>query len=123
MMEDKAHTKKPLTRDVKKRKYRSPRKSTVYCMNEKELVDYALQILNKSKKDRGSEAETEASVEGDKVESYKDGDKKPQTPPEASCSPKLTQSPPKNSSNTTLPETVSDEEDDPLKFVREIFFS
>ncbi|XP_040201597.1 cell cycle regulator of non-homologous end joining isoform X2 [Rana temporaria] len=47
MTEDKVDTKKPFPTNVKRKKYRSPRKSTVYCMNEKELVDYALEIINK----------------------------------------------------------------------------
>ncbi|XP_040201596.1 cell cycle regulator of non-homologous end joining isoform X1 [Rana temporaria] len=121
MTEDKVDTKKPFPTNVKRKKYRSPRKSTVYCMNEKELVDYALEIINKSKKEGGSEAET--ATQEDKVESCKDGDENPQTPSEGTRSPKLTPSPPKKLSNTNLPETLSDEEDDPLKYVREIFFS
>ncbi|XP_077325308.1 cell cycle regulator of non-homologous end joining isoform X3 [Lithobates pipiens] len=121
MTEDKVDTKEPFSRNVKRKKYRSPRKSTVYCMNEKELVDYALEIINKSKKEQGSEAET--AIEGDEAESCKDRDEKPQTPSEGAHSPKLAPSSPKKLSNTNLPETLSDEEDDPLKYVREIFFS
>ncbi|XP_073477885.1 cell cycle regulator of non-homologous end joining [Aquarana catesbeiana] len=122
MTEDKVDTKKPFSRNVKRKKYRSPRKSTVYCMNEKELVDYALEIINKSKKEQGGDAET--VIERDEAESCKNRDEKPQTSSEGTQSPKLTPSPPKKLSNTTnLPETLSDEEDDPLKYVREIFFS
>ncbi|XP_018423386.1 PREDICTED: modulator of retrovirus infection homolog [Nanorana parkeri] len=124
MTEDKADAKKPFMREVKRKKGGSPRKCTVYCMNEKELVDCALEILSKSIKEQDHEVESEAAVEDYRGESCKDRDEEPQTAPEASRSPKRTSSPPKDlASNTAGAESLSDEEDDPLKYVREIFFS
>ncbi|KAM5172337.1 cell cycle regulator of non-homologous end joining isoform 1-T2 [Mantella aurantiaca] len=124
MREDKADTKKLFKKEVKRKKDRSPRKCTVYCMNEKELVDYALEILSKSKKERDNETETEAAIEGDKMKICEGRSEEPQTSTKASHSSKLTSSPPKDLTNSTaLNESQSDDEDDPLKYVREIFFS
>ncbi|XP_072256271.1 cell cycle regulator of non-homologous end joining [Pyxicephalus adspersus] len=123
MTEDKPITKKPCASGVKK-KDRSPQKRTIYCMNEKELVDYALEILHKSKIEQDSELEAETDIEEEKTKDLcTDKDEISPTSPEASCSQKLTLSRPKDLTNHSVLSNTKSDDDDPLKYVREIFFS
>ncbi|XP_068129142.1 cell cycle regulator of non-homologous end joining [Hyperolius riggenbachi] len=125
MREDEANVKKQCTKDVKRKKAASAKKCILYCMNEKELVDYALEIVNKGKKDEEIREEAEADTEYNEKEECRGTEEKPKTPlPEASHASQLT--PPLSkemAKDTAQAGGVSDEEDDPLKYVREIFFS
>ncbi|XP_063301364.1 cell cycle regulator of non-homologous end joining isoform X2 [Pelobates fuscus] len=98
---------------------RSSRKRTVYCLNEMELVDYAVEIINKSKMQLGKEERNTKMIPED-VEIADT----PPSPVLVSQSPKLPVSPATNCETTTMASrTHSENDDDPLKFVREIFFS
>ncbi|XP_075066529.1 cell cycle regulator of non-homologous end joining [Mixophyes fleayi] len=125
MTDDKADTKKLCTRDVKRRKEVSPRKRIVYCMNEKELVECALEILTEDKRQRDSEKKTAAIIQGDEPGADKEREEEPQIPPEGTSS-FLKIIPPLSKDlgpSTTESGTHSDQDDDPIKYVREIFFS
>ncbi|CAH2276631.1 Hypothetical predicted protein [Pelobates cultripes] len=98
---------------------RSSRNRTVYCLNEMELVDYAVEIINKSKKQLGKEERNTKMIPED-VEIAET----PPSPVSVSQSPKLPVSPATNYETTTMASgTYPENDDDPLKFVREIFFS
>ncbi|XP_044133834.1 cell cycle regulator of non-homologous end joining-like [Bufo gargarizans] len=117
MIDDNSHPKKRCTTEAKGRKKTqgSSRNRTVYCMNEKELVECALEILNQGKVHRDIEEKNESELQEDKEDSSLDTDidKKPVISP-ASDKPQ------------TIPlssdELKHDSDDDPLKYVREIFF-
>ncbi|KAM8974603.1 cell cycle regulator of non-homologous end joining [Pelodytes ibericus] len=107
-------------RGVKRTKVISPRKRTVHCMNERELVDYARKIISKSKIHLESEDEGVMQIH------QEEKSEEPVTKPlHAVCRSRQTPPPPAKGFQTTAATSgaPSDSEDDPLKFVREIFFS
>ncbi|XP_072001248.1 cell cycle regulator of non-homologous end joining [Engystomops pustulosus] len=109
MTHDKKDPKKPNTGETRRRRKWteiSSRKRTVYCMNEKELMECALEILSQSKVQRDSEEETKPQLQEDKEDPS----------PEPPISPQSKKPP-------ATPPTSDDPDNDPLKFVREIFFS
>ncbi|XP_015669922.1 cell cycle regulator of non-homologous end joining [Protobothrops mucrosquamatus] len=99
------------------------RTETVYCMNEAELVDMALCIL----------AENCKAIEGDVISSedevqehqqeLTDGHH-PRTAANIAKDPPVPSTPPAQSASlSSNEETKLEEEDDALKYVREIFFT
>ncbi|XP_069084045.1 cell cycle regulator of non-homologous end joining [Pleurodeles waltl] len=129
MNETKTDGKECRSKRVKKKKkplLRSPKKQVVYCMNEAELVEVALEVLNRSYK-------KEDTVENMlKVESDSDSPSVPAELQESSRTTKdTTHRPIENSPSSPLESDLQDfgsrdpldEDDDPLKFVREIFFN
>ncbi|KAM4746991.1 cell cycle regulator of non-homologous end joining isoform 2-T2 [Rhinophrynus dorsalis] len=106
--------------NLKRKKEFSPRKRTVYCMNEKELVEYALEVLNKDNRQMGNDVEISPETSTD-VEAKAEARTSPARP---ACVPEITPSPSKAlQNNADVLGTHSDSDEDPLKFVREIFFS
>ncbi|XP_069484882.1 cell cycle regulator of non-homologous end joining [Ambystoma mexicanum] len=112
------HAKKVKRR--KKQAIESPMKQTVYCMNEEELVEAALEVLSRSYKQNNAD-ENNVKVKGD------------QGSPSASLEASLMSEDitvgdsPSSLLHTFLPRSGSqdplEEDDDPLKYVREIFFN
>ncbi|XP_053574949.1 cell cycle regulator of non-homologous end joining [Bombina bombina] len=119
MTEDKAKNLRSPPKKPKKKEI-FPRKRTVYCMSEMELVEYALQILHES---RGQKRNDVTIIPETSEES--ESEMEPNTlPSKATCSHVISTSPSKDLENNQLaPQTNYDSDDDPLKFVREIFFS
>ncbi|XP_077122903.1 cell cycle regulator of non-homologous end joining [Ranitomeya variabilis] len=112
MTADNSAPKKPHSAEPRKRKKEvsvSSRKRTVYCMNERELVECALEVLSQSKVQREDE-------EKSKKEAASPAAGREETPPTAAGSEKPRTKPP--SCNDS-----DDPDNDPLKYVREIFFS
>ncbi|XP_063786674.1 cell cycle regulator of non-homologous end joining isoform X2 [Pseudophryne corroboree] len=126
MTEDKAKTKKLCTKHLKREKI-SPRKRTVYCMDEKELVEYALEILNevKTRSDIKKDAVEDTQEDEDKPAADKVSDEESPLPLEGSSRTLKSILPLSKDLRDSAagPGTHSDEDDDPLKYVREIFFS
>ncbi|XP_069619272.1 cell cycle regulator of non-homologous end joining [Ranitomeya imitator] len=111
MTDDNSAPKKPHSAEPRRRKTQvsvSSRKRTVYCMNERELVECALEVLSQSKVQREEEKS--------KNEAASPSAGREETPPTAAGSEKPRTKPP--SCNDS-----DDPDDDPLKYVREIFFS
>ncbi|XP_053318681.1 cell cycle regulator of non-homologous end joining-like [Spea bombifrons] len=108
-------------RDLKRKKVISPRKQPVYCMNEMELVACALEIINQGKR----------FVDTEEVGLDEQSDDLPAGTPAGTSSTYIP--PPTNKENPRSPikgfrkptagVRSDDDDDDPLKFVREIFFS
>ncbi|CAN2387190.1 hypothetical protein PRIEUP_LOCUS8224 [Pristimantis euphronides] len=102
------------------RSEKSPsRKRTVYCMNEKELVESALEILSQGRAQKDSEEKTKAVEPDSKADPFSDTDSEKKLPifPAA----KKPRTAPPSSDDSDHPKKGSD--DDALKYVREIFFS
>ncbi|XP_075715918.1 cell cycle regulator of non-homologous end joining [Rhinoderma darwinii] len=112
MTDDNSGPKKPRATETRKKTHVSSRKRTVYCMNEKELVECALEILSPGKAQRDLEERTKAEEE-----LCPDTDKNPLIPPY----PEKPKTIPPLSNNSD--DGMRDPDDDPLKYVREIFFS
>ncbi|KAM4036926.1 cell cycle regulator of non-homologous end joining [Anomaloglossus baeobatrachus] len=118
MTDDHSAAKKPHTAEPWRRKTPvvsgSSRKKTVYCMNEKELVECALEVLSRGKEERKDKEKT-------KAEDYKEAAPSPDTGSE-----KKPPTSPGSERPRTPPPSCNDSHDpdnDPLKYVREIFFS
>ncbi|CAJ0949919.1 unnamed protein product [Ranitomeya imitator] len=147
MTDDNSAPKKPHSAEPRRRKTQvsvSSRKRTVYCMNERELVECALEVLSQVLRREGSEPLEGAAVhngvigvttprlqqgalpyimskvqreeEKSKNEAASPSAGREETPPTAAGSEKPRTKPP--SCNDS-----DDPDDDPLKYVREIFFS
>ncbi|KAM3926651.1 cell cycle regulator of non-homologous end joining isoform 2-T3 [Leptodactylus fuscus] len=120
MTDDTSCPKKPCTAETttrrKKKTQVSGRKRTVYCMNERELLEYALEILSQGKAQGDIKEESQAELQEDKEEPSPDRDdeKKPPISPGPEKPGPLPASP---------GDPKDDSDDDPLKYVREIFFS
>lgn len=128
MSEAKADGKEDQSKRVKKKKplIRSPKKQVVYCMNEAELVEAALEVLSRNYKKEDT-VEDMLKVESDP--------ESPSRPTELQASSRTnkdtTHLPIENSPSSPLEPDLQnsgsrdplDEDDDPLKFVREIFFN
>ncbi|XP_066446424.1 cell cycle regulator of non-homologous end joining [Eleutherodactylus coqui] len=109
MTEDSAACRGSRSSETRRRKT-APRRRTVYCMNERELVECALEILDQGRERRDGEESTKAELQDHREDPVSDTDsqKKPLTPrpiPPSSDHPR------------------KDSDDDALKYVREIFFS
>ncbi|XP_006125933.2 cell cycle regulator of non-homologous end joining [Pelodiscus sinensis] len=95
---------------------------TVYCMNEAELVDVALSILAENRKYK----ETEGSVPSE-TEGKQEGQQMPTEPQKSPASNSGASAPRPDAQPDDLGcasrTDTEDEEDDALKYVREIFFS
>ncbi|XP_056425913.1 cell cycle regulator of non-homologous end joining [Hyla sarda] len=114
MTDENSGSKKPRPAEVRRKKKTqvAPRKRTLYCMNEKELMEFALEILNQNK-DKSDTEEKHNEIPEDKEDTE-------EKPPISPASEELRTVPP-------LPDVSEDpkedSDDDPLKYVREIFFS
>ncbi|XP_054844950.1 cell cycle regulator of non-homologous end joining [Eublepharis macularius] len=110
---------------TKRRKKVWTRTETVYCMNEAELVDAALCILAEKCKDREVESASSEDEAQDPLQVVADplrnsvsrcdstGSRSPATSPKA----------PDKREASACSEKTKSEDDDALKYVREIFFS
>ncbi|XP_069822912.1 cell cycle regulator of non-homologous end joining isoform X2 [Dendropsophus ebraccatus] len=114
MTDDNSGRKKPRPTEPRKKKTQvSPRRRTVYCMNEKELVECALEVLDQNKIQRDIETKAEPAEYKEDPSPDTDSEEKPPISPVAE-KPRTIPPP---------PEVSEDSDDDPLKYVREIFFS
>ncbi|KAE8613335.1 hypothetical protein XENTR_v10007672 [Xenopus tropicalis] len=117
MKEENVGTNISSTKNLKRKKENSsPKRLTVYCMNERELVACALEILSEEKRRNASDmaAITEAS------EDQQSGESQATSPANQTSSPEVV---PSTSKAPTVPETDSDSDDDALRLIREIFFT
>ncbi|XP_073423604.1 cell cycle regulator of non-homologous end joining [Dendrobates tinctorius] len=116
MTDDNSAPRKPRSAEPRRRKTQvsvSSRKRTVYCMNEKELVECALEVLSQSKGQREDEEKSKAGAD-EEAASPAAGHEEP--PPTAARSERPQTKPPSCHDS-------DDPDNDPLKYVREIFFS
>ncbi|CAH6778423.1 Cyren [Phodopus roborovskii] len=106
---------------------RAPVMRTVYCMNEAEMVEVALEVLIEGRKQ-----EAPTLVATDKLRLSPPYSASPSPPGSSSgeegsgnCSPALGLSPSQGPEATDSPcsRSPKEEEEDALKYVREIFFS
>ncbi|XP_075458673.1 cell cycle regulator of non-homologous end joining [Ascaphus truei] len=65
MTEEKAITAKLQAKELKRKKDTSPRTRTVYCMNEMELVEYALEVLNEDSRQRKDDRQKTIETNGE----------------------------------------------------------
>ncbi|XP_073506318.1 cell cycle regulator of non-homologous end joining [Phyllobates terribilis] len=117
MTDETSGPKKPRSAEPRRRKAQvcsvSSRRRTVYCMNEQEVVESALEVLSQSKVQR--EGEKKSKAEEDTKEASPETGREKKPPTSAGSEEPRNRPPSCNDSD--------DPDNDPLKYVREIFFS
>uniref|UniRef100_A0A0B8RR34 Modulator of retrovirus infection-like n=1 Tax=Philothamnus irregularis TaxID=1899461 RepID=A0A0B8RR34_9SAUR len=110
-------------RSKRKKKTALARTETVYCMNEAELVDMALCILAENCKTIESDAISSEDKGQEHQQELIDGHL-PRTAVNIAKDPPVPSTPPDQSASLiSSEETKLEEDDDALKYVREIFFT
>ncbi|OCT88092.1 cell cycle regulator of non-homologous end joining [Xenopus laevis] len=119
MTDGNGSTKTSSSSNVKRKKESSsPKRLTVYCMNEKELVECALEILNEEKRRDVSDMEAIAEASED----HQSEESQPTSPANETGSPEVIPSTSK-AAETSPAEAETDSDNDALRLVREIFFT